>query len=204
MSSTYIDRSNSYAANQQSFGVNSVRTSQSAEKPNLKEMLAASTNNSAKKTPELVKPNSEPAAIFEMSRNSSAVKNRAEGEKLQKEMVEKTEERAEENQEKMEELGQKMTQLMEMVDGNSLKFKKHDGSGEIVMVLVDKATEEEVRQVPSELFLNIASRFKEFLEQNQQSAEAKEVITKTLEKTTQKAKDERAQAYLNFNSSSAV
>jgi uncharacterized FlaG/YvyC family protein len=142
---------------------------------------------------------SQPAAIFELSSKNTIEENgKKMTEKLQKEATEKVEEREKTNEKMLEDMSEKMNELMELVDGNSLKFKKHDGSGEIVMVLVDKSTEEEVRQVPSELFLTIAGKFREFLEENQQVKSNSTDSLENFEIDTSKSKDAREKAYMSF------
>lgn len=195
-SGTFINRSNSYLSNQM-FGIGKERV-QNTSLPDASETSIEKVDFDVSNKP--VKTNkSEPAAIFEpSSKNAIEETGKKMTEKLQKEATEKTEEREKANEKMLEEMGEKMNKLMELVDGNSLKFKKHDDSGEIVMVLIDKSTEEEIRQVPSELFLNIASKFREFLNENQKVEENSNESLKEFEIDTSKSKDAREKAYMSF------
>lgn len=199
-SGTFINRSNSYLSNQM-YGMGNDRV-QNSSLTKASETTIEKVNFDTTKQP--VKTNkNEPAAIFEpSSKNAIEETGKKMTEKLQKEATEKTEEREKANEEMLEEMGEKMNKLMELVDGNSLKFKKHDDSGEIVMVLIDKSTEEEIRQVPSELFLNIATKFREFLNENQKIEENSNESLKEFEIDTSKSKDAREKAYMSFTADS--
>lgn len=195
-SSTFINRSNSYLSNQM-VGLSKDRV-QNANLSKLAESTVEKVDFDVSKRP--IKANiSEPAAIFEpSSKNKIEESGKKMTEKLQEDATEKTQEREKANEKMLEEMSDKMNKLMELVDGNSLKFKKHDDSGEIVMVLIDKSTEEEVRQVPSELFLTIAGKFREFLEENENAKIASNDSIKEFEIDTSKSKDAREKAYMSF------
>lgn len=197
-SSTYINRSNSYLTNQL-VGLKKDRV-QITSLPKVAENTAEKVDLDVSKRP--IKTNQfEPAAIFEPSSKSTVEETgKKMTEKLQKEATEKTEEREKANEKMLEDMSDKMNELMDLVEGNSLKFKKHDDTGEIVMVLIDKTTEQEVRQVPSELFLTIAGKFREFLEENQDAQNNSNDTLKEFEIDTSKSKDAREKAYMNFTS----
>jgi len=199
-SSTFINRSNSYLSNQM-IGLNKDRV-QNTGLPKVSESDIEKADFDVAKKP-VKTSQSQPAAIFERSSKNEIEEN---GEKMterfQKEGTEKIEEREKANEKMLEDMSKRMNELMELVDGNSLKFKKDDGSGKIVMVLVDKSTEEEVRQVPSELFLTIAGKFREFIEENQEVKSNSDDSLEDFEIDTSKSKDAREKAYMNFTAES--
>lgn len=145
----------------------------------------------------------EPAAVFKPSGTNYTNRNEEEKVKLQKEIEERTEERTEDNEKRMEELSSKMNELMGMIQGNDLRFRKDENSQEVVMVLIDKITEEEVRQIPSEMLLNIAQKLREFIDQNADKTEAtSERVNQQGAEISAAQKDARINAYMSLSSTS--
>lgn len=137
----------------------------------------------------------EPSASLQAKRSAQA-KQQEESQAMNEEMAAKNEDRMEENQEKMAELTQNMQELANMIQANDLSFRRDENSDTIVMVLIDKETEEEVRQIPSELLLKIASRINEFISESSAKNEGK---ISEVNDTTQQNRDKRIDAYLNMN-----